>query len=315
MKKLYIILFFAVLIIIAGFLFLQPRVQAQTSSAVSGTAEIVNMGYKIYFSGSNGGTSGNIPYNVQYDTSAGKMTGYAWSPEYGWIQFNGSSATALSLQNPNDRESPEWADGIIKLNGTDGGTSGNIPYSVTFDPATGNALNHWAWGGNVIGWIDFSGVKITPTITTPTCSIIPISSTINSGDSVTLYWSSSNTTSCIASNGSGSWAGVNKPTSGTFGATPSTTTTYDMSCLGNDGTNATCSATVTVVPPGYGYNCSDCSTPVAGGQYPSSSACTSGCSVQGYNCSDCSTPVAGGQYPSSSACTAACRKVPHYIEH
>jgi len=164
MKKFYIISFLTVLIIIAGFLFLKPEAQAVTSggvtSSVSGTATITNMGYKIHFLGYNGGTSGNISYNVQYNSATG-FSGYGWSPEYGWVDFNGLSATALSLQNPNDVEISEWANGAIKLKGSDGGTSGNIPYSVTFDPVTGNTVNHWAWGGNVIGWIDFSNVKIS----------------------------------------------------------------------------------------------------------------------------------------------------------
>ena len=174
MKKFYIISFLTVLIIIAGFLFLKPEAQAVTSggvtSLVSGTATITNMGYKIHFVGYNGGTSGNISYNVQYNSATG-FSGYGWSPEYGWVDFNGLSATALSLQNPNDVEISEWANGAIKLKGSDGGTSGNIPYSVTFDPVTGNTVNHWAWGGNVIGWINFSNVKISPAGNNEGCAV------------------------------------------------------------------------------------------------------------------------------------------------
>jgi hypothetical protein len=91
------------------------------------------------------------------------MTGYAWSPEYGWIQFTGSSAIALSFVGANDTETPtDWANGQISLSSPN--------YRVAFDPVTGFAVgkgvdsnpNHWAWGGNVIGWIDFSGVSIAP---------------------------------------------------------------------------------------------------------------------------------------------------------
>lgn len=176
-KRFYIISFLAILII-TGFLFLKPEAQAVTSggvtSPVSGAAIITNMGYPIYFLGSNGGTSGNILYNVQYNPVNG-FSGYGWSPQYGWIQFSGTTATALSLVggylNQNDNEVPEWANGLIKLNGSTGGTSGNISYSVTFDATTGNAINHWAWGGNVIGWIDFSGVKLLlPTVVNEGCA-------------------------------------------------------------------------------------------------------------------------------------------------
>ncbi|MBU0611967.1 hypothetical protein KKA39_00685, partial [Patescibacteria group bacterium] len=156
MKKFYIILSLAVLSATVGFVFLKPETQAQnTSSPVAGVATIVNTGYSISFSGPNGGTSGNISYGVEYNNGA--MDGFAWSPEYGWVQFNGTSAMVLSLQNPNDKETTEWANGLIKLNGDDGGASGNISYGVSFDPATGasDPTNHWAWGGNVIGWVDF----------------------------------------------------------------------------------------------------------------------------------------------------------------
>lgn len=164
-KRFYIISFLAILIIIAGFLSLKPEAQAVTSggvtSPVSGTAIITNMNYPIRFLGYDGGTSGNIPYSVQYNSVTG-FSGYGWSPQYGWINFSGSKATALSLQNPNDTENAEWADGAIKLSGSTGGTSGNISYSVSFDQdGTANSVNRWAWGGNVIGWVDFSGVKIT----------------------------------------------------------------------------------------------------------------------------------------------------------
>jgi len=178
MKKFYIILFLIILVIGAGFLFLKPGVQAQSNlNDVFGTAIITNTGYSISFSGSNGGTSGDIPYSVQYDSSNGGFTGYAWSPEYGWIQFNGITATVLSLTQNNDNEFDQngnpanWATGAISLSGSNGGTSGDIPYSISFNPdGTANATNHWAWGGNVIGWVDFSGVTITTTIVNGTCS-------------------------------------------------------------------------------------------------------------------------------------------------
>ncbi|MFA6524195.1 MAG: hypothetical protein WC264_02385 [Candidatus Paceibacterota bacterium] len=170
-KNFYIISFFAILIIITGFLFLQTKADAQSTSVpVSGTAVITNMGYSISFSGNNGGTLGNIPYNVQYDISNNSFSGYAWSPEYGWVNFTGLSASIPSFSN--DTETPtNWATGAISLKGTNGGSSANIPYSVAFNlDGTANSVNHWAWGGNVIGWIDFSGVVITTNIINGTCS-------------------------------------------------------------------------------------------------------------------------------------------------
>jgi len=247
MKKIYTISFFAILIIISGFFFLRNKVDAQNSlSPVSGLATITNMGYSISFSGNNGGTFGNIPYNVQYSPTGG-FTGYAWSPEYGWIQFNGITATVLSLTQNNDNEFDQngnpanWATGAISLSGSNGGTSGDIPYSISFNPdGTANATNHWAWGGNVIGWVDFSGVTTLPAGTS-LCNFTPAFATILQGDSVDIYWSGNNTTSCVASGG---WTG-NKPTSGFTNVSPSVTTTYDLTCSGII-TSVSCSTTVTV---------------------------------------------------------------------
>lgn len=64
------------------------------------------------------------------------------------------------------------------------------------------------------------------------------------GESSTLSWSSSGTTSCTASNG---WSGT-KTTSGSQVVTPGVTTTYTLSCSGSGGT-ATSSETVVVKPP------------------------------------------------------------------
>ena len=242
MKKFYIISFLTVLIIIAGFLFLKPEAQAVTSggvtSPVSGTATITNMGYKIHFLGYDGGTSGNISYNVQYNSATG-FSGYGWSPEYGWVQFNGTTATALSLvggyPNRNDNEVPDWATGAISLKGTTGGTSVNIPYSVTFDPVTGNTntVNHWAWGGNVIGWIDFSNVKIVP-------------AGIIEGCAASHYF-------CIPTNDP--TLSSNYHDSSITNLNGSITYTYTWDCSINGGADTeSCSQTVTVPPP-------DCTEP------------------------------------------------------
>lgn len=64
------------------------------------------------------------------------------------------------------------------------------------------------------------------------------------GESSTLSWSSSGTTSCTASNG---WSG-SRSTSGSQVVTPGVTTTYTLSCSGSGGTVSS-SETVVVKPP------------------------------------------------------------------
>lgn len=84
-------------------------------------------------------------------------------------------------------------------------------------------------------------IKVDPPI--PTCTISANPSSIVSGNSSTLTWSSTNATSCT---GTGAWSGT-KAVSGSASVYPTTTSTYGLSCTGSGGTR-TCSTTVTVVP-------------------------------------------------------------------
>ena len=227
-----------------------------TSSSLSGTATIVNMGYLINFTGQS----------VQYDTG-GNLSGYAWSNEYGWLDFNVGSpkinlttgemtgkARMLSLQNPNDTETPiDWADGWITFKGSNGGSGGGMTYGVTFNLTTGQGSGY-AWGGNVIGWVDFSGVSITPA-GEPSCTITANPETIifdiNSNQDSSLSWYGDNVSSpCTASGGwSGSKIVSSSPSIPVSTGTLSTTQTYNLSCPGTGGiipSTPTCSKTVTV---------------------------------------------------------------------
>jgi hypothetical protein len=75
----------------------------------------------------------------------------------------------------------------------------------------------------------------------PTVSLTANPTSITSGSSSTLSWNSTNATSCTAS---GAWSG-SKATSGTQSVSPTSTSTYNLSCTGTGGT-ANASATVTV---------------------------------------------------------------------
>lgn len=123
-------------------------------------------------------------------SSNGTLNGYAWSPNIGWIRFNfnsisepqypsgrGTVAESASLNGtyPNfssrgwiracaGTDSNDWCgntninpmsgnwDGWISLRGT-GDISGISEYGFT----TGNfGSPQYVWGGDVIGWVDFS---------------------------------------------------------------------------------------------------------------------------------------------------------------
>lgn len=79
--------------------------------------------------------------------------------------------------------------------------------------------------------------------TTPTVSLNASPTTITSGSSSNLTWSSTNATSCGATTPSG-WTS-STATSGSQSVSPTTTTTYTISCTGSGG-SAQASATVTV---------------------------------------------------------------------
>ena len=139
------------------FSFLKVKAQNEIApcgpvGSVCGTATILNTGYIIYFtssdvnskiSGTNYGT-GVSPIGVTYSNSNG-FSGYAWSPEYGWINFSNGGGVAYSFEN--DNENPDWANGQINLSG--------VSVNHTTGAVSGNAT-----GGNVLGLIDFSTLNV-----------------------------------------------------------------------------------------------------------------------------------------------------------
>jgi hypothetical protein len=81
----------------------------------------------------------------------------------------------------------------------------------------------------------------------PTVTLTANPTSLTSGQTSTLTWSSTNASSCTASGG---WSGA-RATSGTQSVSPTSTTTYTLACTGIGGTTSQ-SATVTVgsAPPG-----------------------------------------------------------------
>jgi len=186
MKKFYIILFLIILIVITGFIFLDKNVQAISGDNVYGYAWSDNIGWISFNNCANPNVSSTCTghnYGVKYDEMSGNLSGYAWSDNIGWISFNetgcpsGSCDANLNLTTgaltgwakalsfSNDAESSEWADGWISLSGS------SPSYGVNFDMANGNGSGY-AWGGNVIGWVDFSQVKIIPVNVVDLCQNI-----------------------------------------------------------------------------------------------------------------------------------------------
>lgn len=121
-----------------------------------------------------------VKINLELGSQLGKMSGEAWSNNYGWLVFDDSvvdscwqnypstwnnvaTVTNLditSVDYGNIRKVAGWAkflagddtigdgwDGCVNFNGGES-------YGVTLDLTTGD-LSGWAWGGPVVGWISF----------------------------------------------------------------------------------------------------------------------------------------------------------------
>lgn len=155
----------------------------------------------------------NTSYQVKVRASGttGVFEGYAWSSNIGWISFNsadivsaGCSALASDVATIKDLKTGEiagWAvalagkgrsdgwDGCIKLAGTNhlslstataliNGTRYSTA-GVHYDPSTGT-IKGFAWGGNVVGWINFDTFSLvnTESVKCKDCiKIIPVSFT------------------------------------------------------------------------------------------------------------------------------------------
>jgi len=181
-----------------------------TKPATSVRADSVSLGNWAW--SSNIGWVDLAPNNtpVVVGSVSGDITGYAWSSNIGWIKFgglsgypsNGASGVPANIDSTTG-EVRGWAracagtangdcssmvsrtdgwDGWIELAGanhpsTAGGSSGVHMDDVIVGGASTKMLRGYAWGGNVIGWLqfnpDYSSLPLTPNpVSTPTLSTV-----------------------------------------------------------------------------------------------------------------------------------------------
>lgn len=128
-------------------------------------------------SGACGSDNLSIPvvnYGVNIDAS-GNFSGYAWSPSIGWISFNPSdlapSASGCTLAPcaptfdwATKSVTGGWARALTPIS-NGGGWDGWISLAgVKLD-----GTSTYAWGADVIGWLDFSRVSIASISTLKIC--------------------------------------------------------------------------------------------------------------------------------------------------
>jgi hypothetical protein len=150
------------------------------------------------------------------------------------------------------------ANGVINIaRGQVGGLTGDqivavLHFTTTATIATaniaftsGSGLANSATNTNILPSLSSTAGDSVVVAPQPSVSLTANPTTISSGQSSTLTWTSANTTNCSATTPSG-WTS-STATSGTQSVSPTTTTTYTISCTGTGGT---VQATATVIIPG-----------------------------------------------------------------
>ncbi len=192
MKKIVSIIskIFILSVLIGGAVIIHRQVTADIASAgnVKGFAWSDNIGWISFNCADTDGLCLKSFYGVNINPTTGAMSGYAWSDNVGWLSFNAAHTAAcpdgancsphvdvnsgevsgyarfcagtVSKDCKGASREDGW-EGWVKLSEL-GSFNFNSPeptgtQGVTFD-ATTKSLTGYAWGGDVVGWIQFTDV-------------------------------------------------------------------------------------------------------------------------------------------------------------
>ena len=240
-------LFYTLFFVLGIFLGIFDNAEAGIGNhKLTGYAWSPNIGW-VSFSCTNDSSCSTSNYGVEVDSTTGVLTGYAWSSNVGWISFQESSgcpisdygcrATAvLSTTATSGTAFPHivgWARAVNASSVTNGGWDGwislscynssicgtsnfgvKIPNENNELKKNGGNLSGYAWGSNVVGWIDFSKVVWVPGESELTL-VSDKTNVAKDGDKVELTWDSPTDTtysSCTASGGGSDWNGARSTT-------------------------------------------------------------------------------------------------------
>ncbi|MEK7538952.1 MAG: peptidoglycan-binding protein [Patescibacteria group bacterium] len=203
-------------------------------TGISGTATISNITstgtYSMMCTGSGGSVTQSVTITVTVPVTPPTVT--LSSPQTTITSGNTATLMWSSTNATSCTASGAWG-GNAALSGTQTLTpTVTGTYTLTCTNTAGSASQ-----------------SITITVTTatpvPTVTISATPASVTSGSPITLTWSSTNATTCTASNG---WTGT-KAISGTQASNPTTTTTYTLTCTGAGGSSAqSTTVTVTALP-------------------------------------------------------------------
>lgn len=152
----------------------------EDAGSVTGFAWSDNVGW-ISFSSKNE-PSGTPAYGVTVDTSTfatkgvGAFSGYAWSEHIGWVSFNSDAGTPPGAPSHMARvdwgtgKITGWARALVAKDGWDGwilfSDDANTNWAgkgatITLSGAGAGKITGWAWGSDVVGWIDLAAGNAT----------------------------------------------------------------------------------------------------------------------------------------------------------
>ena len=232
-------------------------------SWTASTDNVAVTGYRIYRSGTQIATSNTTSFQ---NTGLSPATNYAYTAAAydaaGNVSNQSNQVSAITQPSPSSKFS--FNDRIQVLSG---------PLSVRVTPSASGVFlgsqstgalgaiiggptyadGFWWWNINydtgTDGWsAENFLIKFTspPPSSQPTATLSANPSSITSGQSAALSWSSANATSCTTSVG---WSGT-KAVSGTQSVSPTQTTIYTLTCTGSGGSaSQSVTVTVTAAPP------------------------------------------------------------------
>lgn len=169
------------LIAVGVFVYYQTPTLAGSSDNISGYAWSSNIGWVSLNSADEAGA---INYGVTAGAN-GALSGYAWASNIGWVSFNANELNGcpVTAVNPTcapkiDRASGAFSGWVRACAGTDAGDcvsssrddgwdgwislkGENPSYGVLAGAGNPCVMSGWAWGGPVIGWINFDGARGT----------------------------------------------------------------------------------------------------------------------------------------------------------
>lgn len=144
------------------------KVTVGTGGALSGYGWSDNLGW-IKFGGLSGFPSGGT--NATYDSVTGKISGFARFCS----GLNGSNYFSINNSCSGSARTDGW-DGWLSLSGT------TPNYGVTV--ASNGLFSGFAWGDSVVGWVDFSAVKLSTSIVAPSETVFLDVGTVPPGSPV-----------------------------------------------------------------------------------------------------------------------------------